>query len=236
MNLSLIRNIILATLAAFVLSNCVSPQNAPRSISQVPGAGVCEHNYPQDAFENGFVILDVLEPTRFGKKEGQVINPIMCQKDFDKVRELNLKPFSPIYTFGKAAKPKDKDEPWVGKKLDVRNKEDAEQVAKILQKYVYEGWFEKDKTKGKIDFENHFRENKLRSWCHTPWLNVTEKGREAIHGLTKEFPIRTTSVYTVPEDIAKGEDAVTWGVGFFNKKVCDGYVKFFDQEDMIRQM
>lgn len=230
------KNIIFALLALSTLANCVSPNSSSRSVSQVAGTGVCENNYPVDAFENGFIILDVLEPQRFGEKKDKVIQPIMCQKDMDKVRELNLQQFSPIYRFGKAPKPKDNIEPWLGQKFDVRKKEDAEKVAKILQKYVYEGWFEKDKSKGKTNYEVHFRENNQRSWCHTPWLNVTEKGREAIHGLTKEFPIRSTSVYEVPEDIAKKEDAVTWGVGFFNKKVCDGYVKFFDQQDMIRQI
>lgn len=232
---SVLKNVCWTPLVMLLLNACVSPQTAQRNMAQA-GDGVCEKNYPEDAFENGYVILDVLEPKRFGKKEEKVINPIMCQKDLNKVQELGLQPFSPLFNFGKAAKPKDNVFPWVGKNLDVRKKEDAEKVASLLQKYVLEGWFDNDKTKGKLNSEIHFRENKQRTWCHTPWLNVTEKGREAIHGLTKEFPIRTTSVYTVPEDIAKKEDAVTWGVGFFNKPVCDGYVKFFDQEDMIRQM
>ncbi len=221
----------------FLLTACVSPKTAPggRGLSQA-GDGVCENNYPSDSFENGFILLDVLEPKKFGDKDSKVVNPIMCAKDMAKVKDLQLKPFSPLFKFGKSAKPKDKVEPWLAKKYDVSKKADAETVAKILQRYVYEGWFDSDKTKGKMDFESHFRANNQRTWCHTPWLNVTEKGREAIHGLTKEFPIRTTSVYTVPEDIEKGEDAVTWGIAFFNKKVCDNYVKFFDQQDMIRQM
>lgn len=222
---------------SFVASACVSPHASysARSVSQA-GDGVCEHNYPDDSFENGFIVLDVLEPKRFGNQNDKVVQPIMCAKDIAKVKELQLQPFSPMFKFGKAAKPKDRQEPWLGKNLDVRKKADSEKVAKILQRYVYEGWFDSDKTKGKTDSESHFRANNERTWCHTPWLNVTEKGREAIHGLTKEFPIRTTSVYTVPEDIEKNEDAVTWGIAFFNKKVCDGYVKFFDQQDMIRQM
>lgn len=222
---------------SLLLSSCVSP-NPPlvhRGVSQA-GDGVCENNYPRDSFENGFVVLDVLEPKRFGDKEHQVIQPIMCAKDLAHTKQLELEPFSPLFKFGKPAKTKDRLEPWLNKRLDVRKKSDAELLTKILQRYVYEGWFDSDKSKGKTQLESHFRTNDQRTWCHTPWLNVTEKGREAIHGLTKEFPIRTTSVYTVPEDIAKNEDAVTWGIAFFNKKVCDGYVKFFDQQDMIRQI
>lgn len=229
------KHICLIPLLFVFFTGCVSPNKATRWVAQA-GTGVCEQNYPGDAFENGFVVLDVLEPKRFGQKNDKVLNPIMCQKDIDLVNEKNLKAFSPLFNFGKAAKKNDKVEPWVGKNLDVKNKTDAELLTKILQKYVLEGWFENDKSKGKINLESHFRKNDSRTWCNTPWLNVTEKGREAIHGLTKEFPIRTTSVYQVPEAIEKGEDAVTWGIAFFNKPVCDGYVKFFDQQDMIRQM
>lgn len=232
---TILKNVCVLPLVLVLLNACVSPSTPQRSTAQA-GEGVCQNNYPSDSFENGFIVLDVLEPKRFGNKEEKIVNPIMCQKDMDKVRELGLQPYSPMFKFGKKAKAKDSVEPWLNKQLDVTKKEDAEKVASILQRYVLEGWFENDKTNSKKNSETHFRENNIRTWCNTPWLNVTEKGREAIHGLTKEFPIRTTSVYTVPADIEKSEDAVTWGIAYFNKPVCDGYVKFFDQQDMIRQM
>ncbi len=183
-------------------------------------------NYPEDVYPNGFAILDVLEPTKEGKN---TIQPLMSAEDLQRVKDLKLSPFKPLYNFNALAKDKklDKVEPWLGAKLDISKKEDAEKLAKILQAYVYEGWFKGDKSKDKSNYDSHFRENSERTWCHTPWLNVTEKGREAIHGLTKEFPISTTSVYTIPEEIEKKELAVTWGVGFFNRPICDGYDKFF---------
>lgn len=182
--------------------------------------------YPPDEYPDGFAILDVLKPTKYGKV---TVEPIMLEEDLAKVRELGLAPFKPLYNFDAMAKNRklDANEPWLKGNLDISKKEDAEKLTKLLQAYVYEGWFEKDQSKGKMDYDNQFRENKSRTWCQTPWLNVTEKGREAIHGLTKEFPIGTTSVYTVPEEIEKGEKAVTWGVGFFNRKICDGYDRFF---------
>lgn len=232
----------LTALVAF--SGCVTsdknraPDNAPKSL----GCGTV--NYPADNAENGFVVLDVLQPTKISKKSDKVIQPLMCPEDLAKVKELNLKPYNPLFKFVedkqtvvKKAKNRDrlkiKEEPWVGEGLDVTNIQDAEKLAKILQRYIYEGWFDSDKTAGKTQYESHFRSNSLRTWCHTPWLNVTEKGREAIHGLTKEFPIRTTHVYTVPRETEVTEDAVTWGISYFNQPVCGEYANFFNEKNSM---
>lgn len=232
----------LTALVAF--SGCVTsdknraPDNAPKSL----GCGTV--NYPADNAENGFVVLDVLQPTKISKKSDKVIQPLMCPEDLAKVKELNLKPYNPLFKFVedkqtvvKKAKNRDrlkiKEEPWVGEGLDVTNIQDAEKLAKILQRYIYEGWFDSDKTAGKTQYESHFRSNSLRTWCHTPWLNVTEKGREAIHGLTKEFPIRTTHVYAVPRETEVTEDAVTWGISYFNQPVCGEYANFFNEKNSM---
>jgi len=232
----------LTTLVSF--SGCVTseknraPDNAPRSV------GCGNVNYPADNAENGFVVLDVVQPTKLSKNSDKVIQPLMCPEDLAKVKDLNLKPYNPLFKFVedkqtvvKKAKNRDrlkiKEEPWVGEGLDVTNIQDAEKLAKILQRYIYEGWFDSDKTAGKTQYESHFRSNSLRTWCHTPWLNVTEKGREAIHGLTKEFPIRSTHVYTVPRDTEMTEDAVTWGISFFNKPTCGEYANFFNEKNSM---
>lgn len=201
-------------------------------------------NYPQDSFENGFVVLDVMTPTPVSRNSEKILQPLMTSEDLAKAKSLNLMPFDPLFNFKEKAsvmakKAKNrarqsiKETPWVGQNLDVSNKQDAEKLAHILQRYIFEGWFDADRTQGKIQYDNHFRSNSLRTWCHTPWLNVTEKGREAIHGLTKEFPIRTTHVYTVPKSVEMTEDAVTWGVGFFNEPMCDGYAEFFHEKNSL---
>ncbi|MES2803234.1 MAG: hypothetical protein V4654_12125 [Bdellovibrionota bacterium] len=226
------------------LSGCISseknraPDNAPSTV------GCGNANYPADHAENGFVVLDVLQPTKLSKNSDKVLQPLMCPEDQAKVKDLNLKSYDPLFKFVedkqthmKKAKNRErlkvKEEPWVGEGLDVTNIQDAEKLAKILQRYIYEGWFDSDKTAGKTQYESHFRSNSLRTWCHTPWLNVTEKGREAIHGLTKEFPIRTTHVYTVPKDVEVTEDAVTWGISFFNKPTCGEYANFFNEKNSM---
>jgi hypothetical protein len=212
-----------------------------------------EKNYPEDEFENGFIVMDVLEKTQYNSKKNpdqqKFVEPLMYEKDLQLVKELGLKKYKPLFQFkskkefenakkqGKLGKGDLVELPWLGKSLDVTKAQDAEKVSKLLQRYVYEGWFDSDKTKEKTNLESHFRENNYRTWCQTPWLNITEKGREAIHGLTKEFPIRNTSVYKqIPEDIQENEQAVTWGVAFFNQNVCAGYKDFFTEEHMIQQM
>ncbi|MCB9073634.1 MAG: hypothetical protein H6623_08425 [Bdellovibrionaceae bacterium] len=210
-------------------------------------------NYPPDTFENGFVNIDVLEPIAFNRKKDpnkqKTVHPIMFQHDLDEAHKSQLKSFRPLMNFkskeefeklkkaGRLGKGDLVKLPWLDKNIDVRDSVQAELLSKILQRYVYEGWFDQDRTENKTDLENQFRENSYRTWCHTPWLNITEKGREAIHGLTKEFPIRNTSVYhNVPEEIERGENAVTWGLAFFNQNVCQNYDTFFTEEHMIQQM
>lgn len=230
-------NKVVIIIAGFMaLNSCVSKTPKGDVAKRTPNAEECRNNYPADKFPNGFVLLDQLQEQKFGHSPEDIVKPIMCQTDKDTAVNLDLIPFKPIYAFKKSAKSQDGKEPWLDKKLNVTNKNNSEKIAKILQRYVYEGWFDNDKTEDKSNYELQFRENKQRTWCHTPWLNTTEKGREAIHGLTKEFPISTTSVYTIPKEIEKNKTAVTWGLAFFNRPVCNSYATFFHQNGMIDQL
>ncbi len=224
------RHSLLFIVIALLTGSCATPLPESNPSSRGLATESTPKNYPEDSFENGFVILDVLEKTPYNKKQGKDeknIFPLMREQDLNKVKQLGLKPFEPNFNFSDPAKPLDATEPWLQQGLDIRVKADALKFAKILQAYAYEGWFDENKLTEK-DYDNQFRVNTRRTWCHTPWLNLTEKGREAIHGLTKEFPISTTSIYKVPEAVEKNETAVSWGVGFFNRKVCEQYDKFFD--------
>lgn len=227
----------------FVLG-CTTAEKQRTPNAKAEGEGCGTVNYPTDNFQNGFVVLDVLNPTKISRNSEKVITPLMCPDDLAKAKALNLQPYDPLFKFKenpgtlakkaiKRARNNIKEMPWIEQNLDVTNKQDAEKLAHMLQRYIFEGWFDADKTKGKTQYDSHFRSNSYRTWCHTPWLNVTEKGREAIHGLTKEFPIRTTHVYNVPRDVEMTEDAVTWGISFFNKPVCDGYAEFFHEKNSM---
>lgn len=132
--------------------------------------------------------------------------------------------FKGLYEFNAAAKPGDKEEPWLG--LDLTNKEDAWKLAIRVQKYVYEGWFDNADPQ---NTDNHFQKNGLRSWCSTPWLNtILEKGRDAVHGLTKEFPLSPEAIENYYPGINIKKYAKTsWGTAFFNKPNCDMYGQIF---------
>lgn len=207
-------------------------------------------NYPIDKFENGFVNLDILKPYVLNDRkksttdDDKVLFPLMCPPDIERAVSLQLQPYDPLFTFVESKETLDKksnnrlrqkikDEPWVGQNLDITKIEDSEKLANILIRYVYQGWFDVDQSPDKSQYEKQFRSNSLRTWCHTPWLNVTERGREAIHGLTKEFPIRSTHVYKVPAVVEGKESAVTWGLSFFNDKVCSGYKDFFNEKNNL---
>jgi len=173
-------------------------------------------------------MLDVLTPVPYNLRElNKIVNPVMTPEDLAKVHAAKLTPFHPLYDFNAPAKSLDTDEPWLGLNLDVTKIQDAEKLVKILQRYVYQGWFEKDQSPDKSDYNNHFRENPYRTWCQTPWLNVTEKGREAIHGLTKEFPLTSSPAFKVPEEIDKNGLAYSWGLAFYNRRFCEVYDQFF---------
>jgi hypothetical protein len=59
--------------------------------------------------------------------------------------------------------------------------------------------------------------NTVRHWYHAPWLDSGSKGREFIHGLTKERPSRPTELGTT-----QTSQHDNWAVGFYNP--LGGYV------------
>lgn len=138
------------------------------------------------------------------------------------IEKKNLPHFTGRFDFENAQKEHDKsDFPWRNKGFDIKTPEGAIKLALLMQKYAYEGMYEYNPK----NFDDHFNahKNEKRYWCNTPWLNVTTKGRDLIHGLTKEFPIAKSDVYP---NIAK-EGATSWGAAFFNATACKSYFNIF---------
>ena len=135
-----------------------------------------------------------------------------------------------LYDFDAPAKEADSVAPWIkedGSVMDVTNATEALELAQKMQRYVYEGWFD---GVAKMDTDKHFKSNSYRTWCSTPWLNVnTEKGRDAIHGLTKEFPLEPEAIREkyYPELVIEKYAKTSWGVAYFNKPTCDMYGRVF---------
>ncbi|MEQ1878720.1 MAG: hypothetical protein ABL958_18910, partial [Bdellovibrionia bacterium] len=110
------------------------------------------------------------------------------------------------------------DTPWRNwQKLDLRIPADAMEFAVRIQKYVYEGMFHQDFTRPN-DPDRAFLAgpglNRVREWCHMPWMQLGNAGREALHGLTKERDLKRNKQYP---NATHGSD---WGVAYYNSVGC----------------
>ena len=121
-----------------------------------------------------------------------------------------LKTFKGLYGFRKKSyhtKWGDRRRPWRYKKFAGMISDNPAVAQKVamefaleMQKYVYEGWFDQlGKTVDTNDLnksDEHFKSNNFRTWCSAPWLNKSaRKGREFVHGLTKEFPLSSSGIF-----------------------------------------
>lgn len=88
--------------------------------------------------------------------------------------------------------------PW----STINFKTDPERYIKAVLGYVYEG---------NIEVDWQLQKNPIRTWYHAPWMHWGSKGREFIHGLTRE---RTSKPYELSK---KQTDSFrNYAVGFFN--------------------
>ncbi len=145
-----------------------------------------------------------------------------------------LTPWKGNFEYTKAAKSLDSKLPWRNQGLDLRKLDDAKHFSEIILSYIMEGWFDAD---NKNDFDSHFRDNGLRTWCSAPWVSDGPNGRTAVHGLLSELPLRPNPVYGVDEnfnffteELSWVERPLGWGVPLFNKPVCDSYKNVFGSE------
>jgi hypothetical protein len=97
--------------------------------------------------------------------------------------------------------------PWL--QFDFKNPAQAKQYLNAVLNYCLEG-----------NTANNFADvstNTVRKWYHAPWLDVGPKGREFIHGMTKE---RRSKVGEL--GAAQTAEHDNWAVGFYNPR--GGYV------------
>lgn len=153
--------------------------------------------------EDGFAIED--EPQNTAAAQG--LPRFHLKTDFDHI------------------KPNKNDRPWKG--MDISTPQGAFAFAVLLQKYVYDGMFEG----GDKNPDNNLiaQNNKEREWCHMPWLQAGDSGREWVHGLTKERDLYPSPTMEVYKAATKGSD---WGVAYFNSYACATLAKVFGSERM----
>ena len=151
------------------------------------------------AQEDGFSILDVVSAKDSKSTKFKKLPRFTLQAKYSKIGKLSI------------------DRPWQG--LDVTQEQGAAELAAMLQMYFYNGMATQDPT----TVDRNFIAKDDGHWCHMPWLNVGDSGREAIHGLTKErnlFPSPMEGFTTV----ASGTD---WGVGYYNEPGCSKIGEIF---------
>jgi hypothetical protein len=107
--------------------------------------------------------------------------------------------------------------PWKGPRLDLREARDAQTLAVMLQKYFYEGMTPTGAPNDRMFIAQN---NKTTYWCHMPWQQLGEPGREAIHGLTAERNLFRSAVYPVDPVDSKNALGSDWGIGYYNAIGC----------------
>lgn len=122
-------------------------------------------------------------------------------------------------------KAKNTDRPW--KDLDLNDDDDKMKFARTVLYYFYKGMADQNP---KADFNFRAEKNKKADWCHMPWLNVGDSGREYVHGLTKERDLEPSTMYP---DILPGSD---WGIGYYNAHGCETLGKIFGGSDHRREV
>ena len=179
--------------------------------------------YPKDFAQNGNDIIDPI-PSEVKKSrkakyyqaykyEGKNIPSFKIKNDYENITQ----------------EMKDRDRPWregKNKNLDLTKEKDALKFALMMQEYAYKGMIRNRRNNPDLDFMPHYaKQDKShgRYWCHMPWLNITSKGREFVHGLTKEFPLHASDAYPFVEE----KNGISWGTAFYNSFACEDIGEFF---------
>lgn len=129
-----------------------------------------------------------------------------------------------------AANPR-KTRPWLGRVTDISKEGQAELLSQIVLENFYDSLLLDPKNKEMNLIAQNSPKDKSQ-WCHMPWLNVGDAGREAIHGLTKERDMESTAIY--PETFQEPfltEGGSNWGIGFYNDVACASLAKIFGSHD-----
>jgi hypothetical protein len=105
--------------------------------------------------------------------------------------------------------PPDANVPEIATRDFEKVKKEWKQYLLDVRAYCFKG------NVGEDDVEDDWRveNNKDADWYHMPWQHFGPKGREGIHGLTKEAPVQPRQL-AWPQTYADGQ---TYAVGFYNE-------------------
>lgn len=155
-------------------------------------------NIQEPAKENCFQSYDVLDPLDRVTYKKNKLPYFTLRADYDKIKTNS------------------QSRPWKG--MSIADEAGAKKVADVVLDHFYDSMIQNTK-KADQNFIAQKTPATKSQWCHMPWLNVGESGREAIHGLTKERDLEPSSMYPTagltPETKGAG-----WGIGYYNDISC----------------
>ena len=164
---------------------------ANTSILRLPSAAAADE-------ENGYDTYDKISKTDLNAEDHKILPRFKLCADYNQI------------------KPKPESRPWKG--MDISTEAGGQKFAQTVLDYFYDSLVQDPQNTNNNFIAQNISKDKTR-WCHMPWLNVGDSGRELIHGLTKERDLETSDIY--PE-AATTKDLVgsDWGIGFYNDIAC----------------
>ena len=167
---------------------------------RVPAAAV--------AGENGYDTYDKLSKLDLNAEAGKVLPRFKLCSDYNQMKS------------------KPEQRPWKG--MDIRTEEGGKKFAQVVLDYFYESLVQDADNTNNNFITDNIKAGKTR-WCHMPWLNVGDSGRELIHGLTKERDLEKSEIYP-NVNATKEKEGSDWGIGFYNDIACESMHDVFGSE------
>lgn len=148
--------------------------------------------------ESGFEIYDKMNNNDANAESAKRLPRFKLRGDYDRIRASA------------------NSRPWKG--MDISTEEGGRQFAHAVLDYFYDSLV----TDLQNPEQNFIAQNipaGKSHWCHMPWLNVGDSGREMIHGLTKERDLGPSEIYP-DAGTTKEKQGSDWGIGFYNDIAC----------------
>lgn len=159
--------------------------------------------------ENGFDIFDQMNPSDANAESAKRLPRFRLKADYDRI------------TASAGSRP------WRG--MDISTEEGGRKFAHAVLDYFYDSLVT-DLQNTDQNFIAHNTPAGKSQWCHMPWLNVGDSGRELIHGLTKERDLETSKIYP-DAATTKEKQGSDWGIGFYNDIACATAFNIFGSAD-----
>lgn len=112
--------------------------------------------------------------------------------------------------------PKASSRPWKG--MDISTEAGGQKFAQLVLDFFYDSLVQDLKNNNNNFIAQNIAPDKSQ-WCHMPWLNVGDSGREMVHGLTKERDLERSEIYPAV-GTTKEKEGSDWGIGFYNDIAC----------------